>query len=348
MLTGYIFHRNEQEAQQDDVMSLDDGQTQEMNDASSGYASDSESDHEMGDSDGEGPSSHMLKKKEKAQIPLSSSASGSLFEIMLVDSYGQSEKAIASRDTLELQDRQHLAIYWNPAMFNRVYDVELEKQVTEHPTANEDESDTNSDITLDKCLELFTATERLGPDDPWYCGKCKDFRQATKKFDLWKVPPVLVIHLKRFSYRNKYWREKLETHVNYAIRGLDLSPHLIATPEQPPVYDLYAVSNHYGSMGGGHYTAYALNKSTNKWYKFDDSYVAEVEENQVVTSSGYVLFYRRRDTLDLSGGPLPGDVSSNNGTTATTRARLEIDVDEDTDEDTDGDITSGVNESDER
>ena len=26
---------------------------------------------------------------------------------------------------------------------------------------------------------------------------------------------------------------------------------------QPPIYDLYAVINHYGGMIGGHYTAYA-------------------------------------------------------------------------------------------
>lgn len=25
------------------------------------------------------------------------------------------------------------------------------------------------------------------------------------------------------------------------------------------IYDLYAVSNHFGGMGGGHYTAYAKN-----------------------------------------------------------------------------------------
>jgi len=33
-----------------------------------------------------------------------------------------------------------------------------------------------------------------------YCPQCKEFVQATKKFDLWKTPDVLVIHLKRFSY----------------------------------------------------------------------------------------------------------------------------------------------------
>jgi ubiquitin carboxyl-terminal hydrolase 4/11/15 len=35
----------------------------------------------------------------------------------------------------------------------------------------------------------------------WYCPTCKEHRQATKKLELWRVPEVLVVHLKRFSYR---------------------------------------------------------------------------------------------------------------------------------------------------
>lgn len=34
--------------------------------------------------------------------------------------------------------------------------------------------------------------------------------------------------------------------------------------ESEPEYELYAVSNHYGGLGGGHYTAFAKNKD--KWY----------------------------------------------------------------------------------
>jgi ubiquitin carboxyl-terminal hydrolase 4/11/15 len=40
-------------------------------------------------------------------------------------------------------------------------------------------------------------------------------------------------------------------------------------------YELYAVSNHYGGMGGGHYTAYAKNKDI--WYDFNDSSVHKVK-----------------------------------------------------------------------
>jgi len=153
---------------------------------------------------------------------------------------------------------------------------------------------------MNQCLDMFTESEQLGPDDPWYCNRCAEFRQATKKFDLWSCPRILVIHLKRFSYRNKYWRDKLETHVDYPVKGLDLSSHVRGPYDQPPIYDLYAVSNHFGSMGGGHYTAYALNKGDNKWYKFDDSFVSEVDEGSVVSSSAYVLFYRRRDSSTVA------------------------------------------------
>lgn len=35
-----------------------------------------------------------------------------------------------------------------------------------------------------------------------------------------------------------------------------------------------AVDNHYGGMGGGHYTATCKNMQDGKWYKFDDSHVS--------------------------------------------------------------------------
>ena len=72
-------------------------------------------------------------------------------------------------------------------------------------------------IQLTECLELFTTTEKLGEQDPWYCPRCKKHQQATKKFDLWDLPHVLVIHLKRFSY-NRYWRDKLDTFVEYPTK----------------------------------------------------------------------------------------------------------------------------------
>ena len=68
--------------------------------------------------------------------------------------------------------------------------------------------------------------------------------------------------------------------------------------ESEAIYDLYAVSNHMGGMGGGHYTAYALNSHNGKWYEFDDTRTQEVSAQDVVTPKAYVLFYCRRRVME--------------------------------------------------
>jgi len=62
------------------------------------------------------------------------------------------------------------------------------------------------------------------------------------------------------------------------------------------IYDLYAVSNHFGSLNGGHYTAFAKNPYYGKWFNFDDTHVEKVHENDAITKAAYVLFYKRRGT----------------------------------------------------
>ena len=50
-----------------------------------------------------------------------------------------------------------------------------------------------------------------------YCPNCEKHQQATKKFDLWSLPEVLIIHLKRFSY-NRYWRDKIDTLIEFPVK----------------------------------------------------------------------------------------------------------------------------------
>lgn len=89
-----------------------------------------------------------------------------------------------------------------------------------------------------------------------YCPGCKEHRQAIKKLDLWRLPEILVIHLKRFSY-SQFMKNKLEAYVDFPLDDLDLSSYISYKNGHTTYrYMLYAISNHYGSMGGGHYTAY--------------------------------------------------------------------------------------------
>ncbi|XP_010525436.1 PREDICTED: ubiquitin carboxyl-terminal hydrolase 5 [Tarenaya hassleriana] len=148
-------------------------------------------------------------------------------------------------------------------------------------------------LSLYACLEAFLREEPLVPEDMWYCPQCKERRQASKKLDLWRLPEVLVIHLKRFSY-SRSMKHKLETFVNFPIHDLDLTKYVAnKTLSRPQLYELYALTNHYGGMGSGHYTAHIKLLDENKWYNFDDSHISQINEDDVKSAAAYVLFYRR-------------------------------------------------------
>lgn len=129
------------------------------------------------------------------------------------------------------------------------------------------------------CLEQFRHVEKLEKDNSWYCNKCKDHVEATKKIELYKVPPVLIFCLQRFKSHNIYFKDKLEDRVVFPLENLDMSPYVLSHENSlgEPVsmlYDLFAVSNHSGSLSFGHYTAYAKNHETGLWYDYNDSSVS--------------------------------------------------------------------------
>ncbi|XP_007010658.2 PREDICTED: ubiquitin carboxyl-terminal hydrolase 5 isoform X1 [Theobroma cacao] len=148
-------------------------------------------------------------------------------------------------------------------------------------------------LSLYTCLEAFLREEPLVPEDMWYCPQCKEQRQASKKLDLWRLPEVLVIHLKRFSY-SRSMKHKLETFVNFPIHDFDLTNYVAdKRSSRSQLYDLYALINHYGGMGSGHYTAHIKLLDENRWYNFDDSHISPIIEEDVKSAAAYVLFYRR-------------------------------------------------------
>ncbi|RMD43389.1 hypothetical protein DV735_g1702, partial [Chaetothyriales sp. CBS 134920] len=157
-------------------------------------------------------------------------------------------------------------------------------------------------ISLQDCLDESRKPEILSEQNAWYCPRCKTHRRAEKTFELWKCPDILIMHLKRFS-SNRNFRDKLDVRVDYPIQGLDMSSMIQdVEPGKSMYYDLIAVDNHYGGLGGGHYTAFAKHPTANQWYEYNDASVSKRSPEAVVTAAAYLLFYRRRGSYPL-GGP---------------------------------------------
>lgn len=94
--------------------------------------------------------------------------------------------------------------------------VYVEQIVEEHPSVEQSRRAQAEPISLDSCLKAFTSEEELGEDELYYCSKCKTHRLATKKLDLWRLPPVLVRNPNDFCFlflwfflKKLIWSDKL-------------------------------------------------------------------------------------------------------------------------------------------
>ncbi|XP_078393584.1 ubiquitin carboxyl-terminal hydrolase 21 isoform X4 [Cetorhinus maximus] len=150
-------------------------------------------------------------------------------------------------------------------------------------------------VSLSECLSLFTAEEELDTDNAPLCGRCNQRKSSTKKLTIQRFPTFLVLHLNRFSLSH-YGIRKSTTYVEFPLYGLSLR-QCAANKAGNPIYDLYAVCNHTGTVNGGHYTAYC--KSGGKWHVYNDSRVSLMQENQVVSTEAYVLFYQLDETRSI-------------------------------------------------
>nr|VDD59507.1 unnamed protein product [Brassica oleracea] len=130
-------------------------------------------------------------------------------------------------------------------------------------------------------------------------------RDATKRVLINKVPPVLTIHLKRFSQDLRGRLSKLNGHVAFK-EVIDLRQYMDprCSGEDPPVYRLAGLVEHSGTMRGGHYVAYVRggggkkvkesdSSSSSVWYNVSDAHVRQVSLDKVLHSEAYILFYER-------------------------------------------------------
>lgn len=167
--------------------------------------------------------------------------------------------------------------------------------------------------TLQDCFDLFVSTDELKGENRWYCEKCKKHRDATKKIDLWITPPILIVHLKRFKYNDSgQVGSKNNANIRFPMEGWDLTSAVKSKGSVTSVYDLYAVSNHFGNLRSGHYTAYSLTRFDEQWIDFNDSHPRPISKETVIqqSSAAYVLFYNRSDKHDVTPQANSGPASA--------------------------------------
>lgn len=136
-----------------------------------------------------------------------------------------------------------------------------------------------------ECLDDYMKEEKLDDENMWNCDNCNKKCNAIKKINIWKLPEILTLTLKRFEYSNK--SKKIDKLIKISDK-IDMSKYLTGYNDKS-VYQIYAICNHTGNVNGGHYFSYC--KTENKWYNYNDSSVSEIDK--VVSNNAYILFYRK-------------------------------------------------------
>ncbi|XP_040155905.1 ubiquitin carboxyl-terminal hydrolase 32 isoform X2 [Anopheles arabiensis] len=122
-----------------------------------------------------------------------------------------------------------IAIDWDPTALHLRYQSTRERLWTVHESVAVCRKQQTEPVDLDHCLRAFTSEEKL---EQWYhCSHCKQKKPATKKLQIWKLPPILIVHLKRFNYVNGKW-VKSQKVVNFPYEDFDPTPYLASVPQE--------------------------------------------------------------------------------------------------------------------
>jgi ubiquitin C-terminal hydrolase len=123
----------------------------------------------------------------------------------------------------------------------RASDIKERDLLPRYELAGEDASEKG--VTLASCFMGNERREVLGGSDQWYCRRCKEHRDITKKIELYKVPRVMILQLKRFTskksannkesglfnlaYAQICQQEKVGEKVHFPVEGLDMRPYVL-------------------------------------------------------------------------------------------------------------------------
>eukprot|EP01080_Neovahlkampfia_damariscottae_P001684 gene1684-453_t len=191
--------------------------------------------------------------------------------------------------------------------------------------------DVKNKKNIQESLDNYIKGDRLEGENQYYSEHEGRHVDAVKTYSILKLPEILTLHLKRFEF--DYERRK-NNKINDRLefpRKLDLFPYTVdcmknleSSTNKNYQYELVGVVVHIGTADSGHYYSFIMERSTRKWYEFNDTKVIPfdienldkecfggVEEivskdqngtdtvkNKILrTNNAYMLFYQKTSSI---------------------------------------------------
>uniref|UniRef100_A0A2K5MGD8 ubiquitinyl hydrolase 1 n=1 Tax=Cercocebus atys TaxID=9531 RepID=A0A2K5MGD8_CERAT len=157
--------------------------------------------------------------------------------------------------------------------------------------------------TPQDALESLVARESV----QGYTTKTKQEVEISRRVTLEKLPPLLVLHLKRFVYKKTGGCQKLTKNIEYPV-DLEISKELLSPGVKNKNFKCHrthwlvaVVYHHSNSATGGQSTTDVFQIGLNGWLRIDDQTLKVINQYQVVKPTAehtaYLLYYCRVDLV---------------------------------------------------
>ena len=147
-------------------------------------------------------------------------------------------------------------------------------------------------LSLELCFKYYYR-EQLNVE--FYCSECKVVHKGNAYEKIYRPPKILLIILDRGH--GKTFKGDVEINKYLDLKNIIDEKRY----KSSYLYKLICISTHSGtSSSSGHYTACCL-VDNNKYYYFSDTYVHEIDENNLFNDEPYLLFYEQIDNEDKNG-----------------------------------------------
>ena len=142
---------------------------------------------------------------------------------------------------------------------------------------------------LNNCIKEFFIPKKIMRT----CKRCNMKTETLFTKFISRFPNICIIQIQRINAL----QEKFTNLIEYPLLDLNFSDFVCPElkKEENSLFDLYAVCNHKGiSHKSGHYVTYSKDFSENKWYCFNDENFNQINEDKIMNSDGYILFYEKK------------------------------------------------------
>jgi ubiquitin C-terminal hydrolase len=154
------------------------------------------------------------------------------------------------------------------------------------------ENKINLELSLEDCIKSYFTPFYLNNnnENEWKCDKCDLYEKNKKLGKLWKMPPILLICIKRFIFlpeKNRIRKNDLDIKIP---DKLDFEEYIIS-PKTNFKYNYIGSIIHLGNSNCGHYISIFKNKEN--YTVIDDEIVREFsnEESKKLIEKSYILLY---------------------------------------------------------